>query len=114
MGKLSGRRGVLQESSRVTRTMRWLIPPVARDLVVLSVAVVIGGLAGALAHAAAFGWTSAETARNIALAAATTITGASHARLVHLQPLKMVLSGAAVSMPAVYVAMRIVHLLVAP
>jgi hypothetical protein len=96
------------------RTTGWSVPPLARDLVVLVIAVVIGGLAGALAQAVADRWSSAETARNIALATATTLTGASHARLVHRQSLKMVVPGAAVSMPVVYVAMRIVHLLVAP
>jgi hypothetical protein len=98
----------------VKRAIGWSVPPLARDLVVLVVAVVIGGLAGALANALAYRWTSAETGRNIALAAATTITGATHARLVHRQSLKMVVPGAAVSLPVVYVAMRIVHLLVAP
>jgi hypothetical protein len=95
----------------VRLTTGWSVPPLARDLVVLVVAVVIGGLAGALAHAVCYRWTSAETARSIALAVATTITGATHAWLVHRQPLKMVVPGAAVSLPVVYLAMRIVHLL---
>jgi hypothetical protein len=90
------------------------VPPLARDLVVLVAAVTIGGLAGALAHALSQQWTSAETARHIALAAATTFTGAAHAWLVHRQPLKMIVPGAAVSLPVVYLTMRIVQLLVAP
>jgi hypothetical protein len=48
--------------------MTWSLPSLARDLVVLVLAVVIGGLAGALAQAASYRWTSAETARDIALA----------------------------------------------
>ncbi len=89
------------------------LPLMARDLGVLVVAVVIGGVAGALANALADRWTSTDTARNIALATATTVTGATHAWLVHRQPLRMVVPGAAVSVPVVYLAMRIVHLLVA-
>jgi hypothetical protein len=85
----------------------------ARDLGVLVVAVVIGGVAGALANVLANRWTSTDTARNIALATATTVTGATHAWLVHRQPLRMVVPGAAVSVLVVYLAMRIVHLLLA-
>jgi len=85
----------------------------ARDLGVLVVAVVIGGVAGALANALADRWTSTDTARNIALATATTVTGATHAWRVHRQPRRMVVPGAAGSGPGVDLAMRIVHLLVA-
>ncbi len=81
----------------------------ARDLGVLVVAVMLGGVGGALANR----WTSIDTARNIALATATTVTGATHAWLVHRQPLRTVVPGAAVSVPVVYLAMRIVHLLLA-
>ena len=88
--------------------------PVARDMAVLIAAVVVGGIAGAVAHRLAGQWTSSETARDIALAVATTVTGATHARLVHRQPLVMVVPTAAASVPVVYLAMRIVHVLVAP
>jgi hypothetical protein len=84
----------------------------ARDLGVLILAVVLGGVAGALASALVIRWTSTETARSIALATATTVTGATHAWLVHRQPLRTVVPGAAMSVPVVYLAMRIVHLLV--
>jgi hypothetical protein len=90
------------------------VPPVARDMAVLIAAVVIGGIAGAIAHRLASHSTSSDTARDIALAVATTVTGATHARLVHRQPLMMVVPTAAVSVPVVYLAMRVVHLLVAP
>lgn len=86
----------------------------ARDLSVLVVAVLIGGVAGALTGIYAARWASPDNARNIALAVATTVTGASHARLVHRQPLHMVVPGAAVSVPVVYLAMRLVHLVFAP
>jgi hypothetical protein len=98
----------------VTRGRGWPVPRLARDMVVLVVAVVIGGIAGALTHRLASQWTSPDTARNIALAVATTVTGSSHARLVHRQPLTMVVPTAAVSVPIVYLAMYIVHVLVAP
>ena len=53
----------------------------ARDLGVLVVAVMLGGFVGALANVFANRWTSIDTARNIALATATTVTGATHAWL---------------------------------
>lgn len=84
-----------------------------RELLVLVIAVVIGGISGALAGSYAARWTSLDTARNVALAMATTVTGAVHARLIHRQPLRMVVPGVAVSAPIVYLAMRVVHLLVA-
>lgn len=90
------------------------LPAFAHDIGVLVVAVVTGGIAGALAGIYAAHWTSPDTARNVALAVATTVTGATHARLVHRQPLHMVVPGAAVSVPVVYLVMRVVHLLVAP
>ena len=91
------------------------IPSIAaRDMIVLIAAVVVGGIAGAIVHRLASAWTSTDTARDIALAVATTVTGATHARLVHRQPLMMVVPTAAVSVPVVYLAMRVVHVLVAP
>jgi len=39
--------------------------------------------------------------------------GAPHAWLVHRQPLRMVVPGAVVSVPVVYLAIRILHQLVA-
>lgn len=90
------------------------LPSTARDMIVLMVAVVVGGVAGAIAHRLASQWTSSDTARDIALAVATTLTGATHARLVHRQPLMMVVPTAAASVPVVYLAMRFVHVLVAP
>ena len=90
------------------------LPPAARDMIVLIAAVVVGGIAGAVAHRLASHWTSPDTARDIALAVATTVTGGTHARLVHRQPLMMVVPTAAASVPIVYLAMRIVHVLVAP
>jgi hypothetical protein len=92
---------------------RTRLPLMARDLGVLVVAVMLVGVVGALANVLANRWTSIDTARNIALATATTVTGATHAWLAHRQPLRMVVPGAAVSVPVVYLAMRIVHLLVA-
>lgn len=86
----------------------------ARDIAVLVAAVVAGGVAGALSHRLAGLWTSANTARDIALAVATTVTGATHARLVHRQPFMMVVPTAAASLPIVYVAMQLVHTLIAP
>ena len=90
-----------------------VVPPVARDMAVLVVAVVVGGVAGALSHRLASHWTSPDTARDIALAVATTVTGATHARLVHRQPLMMVVPTAAASVPVVYLAMHVVHVLMA-
>jgi hypothetical protein len=90
------------------------LPTVARDTAVLVAAVVVGGIAGALAHRLAGYWTSPGTSRDIALAIATTLTGATHARLVHRQPLMMVVPTAAASVPIVYLAMQLVHVLVAP
>ena len=90
------------------------VPHVARDMAVLIAAVVVGGIAGALAHRLASHWALANTARDIALAVATTVTGATHARLVHRQPLMMVVPTAAASVPIVYIAMQLVHVLVAP
>ncbi len=69
--------------------------------------------AGGAAHHARHG-RSGDTARNIALAVATTVTGSAHARLVHRQPLAMVVPTAAASVPVVYLAMHLVHVLVAP
>ncbi len=82
-----------------------------RNLGFLTAAVVVGGVGSALALPLLLDWFQADTARNLALALATTLTAATHARLVHGQPFRSLLPTLAVSAPLVYLAMRAVHLL---
>src|SRR5439155_24094096 len=56
-------------------------------------------------------WMSGATAGNAALAVATTVTGATHARLVHRRPLGSLLPSVPVGAPLAYVIMRAIHAL---
>ncbi|MDQ6830040.1 MAG: hypothetical protein M3081_14380 [Gemmatimonadota bacterium] len=80
-----------------------------RDAVILVCAVTLGGIAAALLQMRLTSVLSAGVARDIAVAAGTAITGATHGRLSHRHNWWSVLAGFAVSAPIVYCVMRAVH-----
>ena len=82
---------------------------VVQDLRVFLTAVVVGGLTAVLVQSLLRQWAPAQTATDVAFACATTMTGASHARLVHRQPLRAVGIGVLVGLPIVYAAMMLLH-----
>ncbi len=75
--------------------------PLTAELVAFLVAVLIGSLVGLGA--------SAVLGRGIGLALATTATAVTHARLVHGQPLRLVLLKGLLAAPLAYFVMRAVH-----
>jgi hypothetical protein len=87
--------------------------PLARELAVFVAAVFVGSLSGLVMAELLGRWTVASTATNVALAVATTCTGATHSRLAHRQPLRSLLPRVAVALPLAYGVMRMVHLLLA-
>ncbi len=84
----------------------------AREEVLFVAAVVVGSVAGLVAAQLLRHWVSAATAGNVALALATTVTGATHARLVHRHSIGSLLPSVAVGAPLAYVVMRVIHALV--
>ncbi len=77
--------------------------PLTAELVAFLVAVLIGSLIG-LGGGAVFN-------RDIGLALGTTATAMTHARLVHGQPLRLLLIKALLAAPLAYLVMRGIHLL---
>ena len=82
---------------------------VAQDLRVFVTAVMVGGITAALVRLLLRALGPAEMANDVALACATTMTGAVHARLVHRQPLRSLAIAVLVGLPLVYVAMLVLH-----
>ena len=83
----------------------------AREEALFVLAVLVGSVAGLAAGQILVRWMSGATAGNLALAVATTVTGATHARLVHRRPLGSLLPSVAVGAPLAYVIMRAIHAL---
>ncbi len=84
----------------------------AREEVLFVAAVVVGSVAGLVAGQLLRHSVSAATAGNVALALATTVTGATHARLVHRRAIGSLVPSVAVGAPLAYVVMRVIHALV--
>jgi hypothetical protein len=76
--------------------------PLEHELITFLLAVLIGSLVG-LGSGALLG-------QSIGLALGTTATAATHARLVHGQPLRVLLPKIALAAPLTYLAMRGIHL----
>src|SRR5262245_33539352 len=83
----------------------------AGDLRIFVCAVLVGTTAGIVAREAALHWLAGTTAANIALAVATTLTGATHARLVHRKRLRDLVPQVLCGAPVAYGAMRVIHAL---
>jgi len=83
----------------------------AREEALFVLAVLGGSVAGLAAGQILVRWMSGATAGNVALAVATTVTGATHARLVHRRTLGSLVPSVAVGAPLAYVIMRAIHAL---
>jgi hypothetical protein len=83
----------------------------ARELQVFVRAVLVGTTAGIVCREGALRWVGDATAANIALAVATTVTGATHARLVHRQSVRDLVPQVLCGAPAAYGTMRVIHAL---
>ena len=94
-------------SDRGPTTHRTLL----QELIIFLVAVLVGSVSGVLARELLLRWLSAASAANAALALATTCTGATHARLAHGQPVRVLGPKVVVAAPLAYGVMRLVHLL---
>jgi hypothetical protein len=82
---------------------------VAQDLKAFLTSVVVGGITAALVQTLLGRWTHPQTAFDVAVASATTMTSAAHARFRHGQPLRALTIGVLVGVPLVYAAMRLLH-----
>jgi len=85
--------------------------PFVREEALFVAAVLVGSVAGLLVSQVLQHWVSAAAAANVALASATTITGATHARLVHRRALGSLVPSVALGAPLAYVIMRVIHAL---
>lgn len=83
----------------------------AQQEVLFVAAVLVGSVTGLVAGRLLVPWVSDATAANIALAVATTATGATHARLAHRRSLRSLVSSVLVGAPLAYLVMRGIHAL---
>jgi len=83
----------------------------AREEVLFVAAVLVGSVTGLVAGRLLVPWVSDATAGNIALAVATTATGATHARLAHRRSLRSLVPSVVVGGPLAYLVMRGIHTL---
>lgn len=86
-----------------------MTPGLGRELVVFLAAVLVGSLAGVVSRVSLSSWLGGVTATNVALAVATTCTGATHARLAHGQALPVLAAKSVVAAPLAYGVMWLVH-----
>jgi hypothetical protein len=84
----------------------------AREEALFVAAVLVGSVTGLIAEQLLLRWVGQAAAGNVALALATTLTGATHARLVHRHSIGSLLPSVAVGAPLAYVVMRVIHALV--
>jgi hypothetical protein len=83
--------------------------PVGLELGSFLIAVSVGSAAGVIAGSVLTGLVLPATAANIALAVATTVTAACHARLVHRLDYRALLPRLVLAAPLAYGVMRAVH-----
>lgn len=83
----------------------------ARDEAIFLASVLIGTIGGIIAGQLTLHWTGTGVARNVALAVATTLTGAAHARLVHHRTVRSLLPSVMVGAPLAYLVMHGIHAL---
>lgn len=74
-------------------------------------AVSVGTAAGILSREVALHWLTGTAAGHLSLAAATTFTAATHARMVHCKPFRDLVPQVLCGAPAAYGAMRVIHAL---
>lgn len=84
----------------------------ARELAIFLVAVLFGSVCGLAAQVALLPILGGSAATNVALAVATTGTGATHAHLVHGQPFRTLAPRILVAAPLAYGVMRGLHALI--
>ena len=80
-----------------------------RELCLFLCAVIAGTLAGIVSQQLLLHIVRPQVAGNLALAFATTFSGAAHSRLVHRKPLGALLPGILSGAPVAYGAMRAIH-----
>lgn len=83
--------------------------PFFQELTTFVLAVILGSLSGLATSLLLAHWVSPPVASNVALAVATTCTGAAHAHFVHRQPWMTLLPKIGAGAPLAYGAMRLVH-----
>jgi hypothetical protein len=83
----------------------------AREEALFVAAVLVGSVTGLIVEQLLLHWVSRAAAGNVALALATTMTGATHARLVHRHSIGALVPSVAVGAPLAYVVMRMIHVL---
>jgi hypothetical protein len=85
--------------------------PLARELGGFLAAVTVGSLAGLLAGQLLGPRLGAEAASNMAIAVGTTLTAATHARVIHGLGLRALVPRVLMAAPLAYLVMRGVHAL---
>jgi hypothetical protein len=83
--------------------------PLAREAGGFLTAVFVGSLGGLLAGQLLTRWADPATAGNLALALGTTLTAATHARLVHGLHGRALLPRVLLAAPLAYAVMHVVH-----
>jgi len=83
----------------------------AREELLFVTSVLLGSVSGLLTRQLLAHWVSDGVAANAALALATTLTGATHARLAHRRSIGSLLPSVVVGGPLAYVVMRGIHAL---
>ena len=83
--------------------------PLLQELGLFLLAVVLGSLSGLATNMLVGRWLPVATAGSVALAVATTCTGAAHSHFVHRQAWMRLLPKVAVGAPLAYGIMRVVH-----
>jgi uncharacterized membrane protein YjjB (DUF3815 family) len=86
--------------------------PFERDLFLFVCAVLVGTIAGIGSQQILLHLVGQQTAANVALAFATTCTGAAHSRFVHRKPFSYLLPSLLAGAPVAYGAMRAIHFVV--
>jgi hypothetical protein len=86
--------------------------PFVRDLFLFLCAVLVGTAAGIGSQQVLLHFVGPHTAANVALAFATTCTGAAHSRLVHRKSIRYLLPSLMAGAPVAYGTMRAIHFVV--
>jgi hypothetical protein len=82
-----------------------------KELLLFVCAVVAGTVAGVASQQVLVRLVASQTAVNMALAIATTCTGAAHSRLVHQRSMGELIPHVVAGAPVAYAAMRAIHLI---
>jgi ABC-type uncharacterized transport system permease subunit len=101
-------RGGRQRTAAARRSVRATL---TRELTVFLAAVCAGSVAGVAAGPLLGRWTDGRSAGLLTLALGTTLTGATHARLAHGQPVRALVPRVVVAVPLAYAVMAAVHAL---